>query len=314
MTLKKLDYLYLVIFAAGAAAMFMPSGSSPPGLRSSGQLWNLGHAGLFFLAGHLVYTFLPGLSRKPIGWQAFVFAAIALAAGGATELLQTLISGRTASFFDVVINLAGMGACVSLKNLGKTGKHLMLHAAVACLVALALWPLIRSLSDEVIAGRQFPVLADFETPFETDRFQSDTAKYQITAQKAFSGTKSLKVGLGTDTYSGIFLTYMPCNWKSFSWFKFHAYNPQDFPVSLTVRIHDREHETGAGQLYTDRFNKSFCLAPQRWSAVIIPLADVHQAPSNRQMNMSLIQSIGFFVTRPTQPLTLFIDNIMLMAP
>jgi hypothetical protein len=308
---KKRDYIYAAIFAAGAVTMFLPSEASPAGLRSVEQLWNLGHAALFFLAGHLIYTFMPGFSEKQLREQAAVLLAVVLAAGGFSEILQSLIPGRNASFFDMLINLTGMGACLAVKNPGKSFIHFLLYAAVACLIAICMWPFLRSVSDELIAKRQFPVLADFQTPFEADRFQSDTAEYKITDKTASTGTKSLELRLGIHEYSGIFMQYMPRNWQGYSWFEFQAYNPQTVPVVLTVRIHDKKHETSPAQLYNDRFNKSFSLAPQSWTTIAISLKEVRHAPATRRMDMEHIQSIGFFVANPAQELSIFLDNIIL---
>lgn len=311
MTKKMRDYICLALFAAGLAAMFMPSGDSAPGLRSMDQFWNLGHAVLFFLAAHLAYAFSPRLSFRPVYSQALLITAAVILSGAAIELAQSMIPGRFPSFYDAATNLAGALAYLSLRNRKQVKKYIPMHAAAICLIVLALWPPIRAASDDIIAYTRFPVLADFETPFEATRFTKNAKKAEITSSRAYSGSHSLKINLDTDTYSGISMKYMPRNWQEFSFLYFEVYNPQDHPVKLTVRIHDAEHETQPVQQYSDRFNRSFEVPPETWTTIKIPLADIRTAPRTRKLDLFSIQALGMFVTRAPEPWTLYIDHIRL---
>lgn len=309
---KRTDIFCAVVFSAGIAGMLSPSQNAGPGLRSVQEFWNLGHAVLFFLMGHLIYSFSPGLFLRRLRCQALVLGASVLAAGSVIELVQAMIPGRFPSFSDILVNLGGAGIYLFWKNRNKTGKKTIPYAAIACIIALISWPFVRAVSDDITAIRQFPVLADFETPFEASRFKSDTADYKITSQRAFHGKHSLRLRLDADnTYSGIFLHYMPRNWQSFSRLGFAVYNPQSGPIRLTARIHDTAHENLPSQQVSDRFNKSFLLTPQTWTEVEIDLTDVRHAPLERQMDLKEIFAFGVFVTNPAKDTTLFFDRIVL---
>lgn len=311
MTRKLLDYICLVLVSAGFIGMFMPSDPSPPDLRSTEQIWNLGHAALFFLATHLAYTFYPPLPARTVARQALLITTAVLLTGAITELAQSLLPGRFPSLYDMAANLAGALFYMSFKNRTQIKKHLLIHLSVACLIILVLLPPAIAVSDEIIAYRQFPVLADFETPFEKTRFSPTAETYEITSDKSYYGRRSLKINLNTTTYSGIFMQYMPRSWQNYATLNFAVYNPNPEPITLTVRIHDTRHETQPVQQYSDRFNRSFRLSPNTWTAIEIPLQEVRTAPLTRNLNLNQIQSLGIFVTRAPEPRTIYLDYIKL---
>ncbi|MFW6082356.1 MAG: hypothetical protein ACOC7W_10605, partial [Desulfosalsimonas sp.] len=148
--MKKLrDTACLALFAAGLIGMFLPTGDSPPGLRSADQFWNLGHPVLFFLGAHIAYIFYPRLSSRTMYRQALLLTAGALCAGTAIELSQSLIPGRFPSFYDMAANLSGALAYLSLKNRKQAKRYMLVHISAACLIALVLWPPLKAVSDDI---------------------------------------------------------------------------------------------------------------------------------------------------------------------
>jgi hypothetical protein len=73
---------------------------------------------------------------------------------------------------------------------------------------MGLLPLAVAITDEWIAKNQFPVLADFETPFEIYRWVGGTA-FDIDNGISYHGGSSLKIQLNTSKYSGVALKYFP---------------------------------------------------------------------------------------------------------
>lgn len=311
MTRKIRDYACLLFFLAGLLAMFIPSYSSPQGLRSIEQFWNLGHVALFFAAAHLAYSFYPRLSLLTMPRQAILLTAGTLAAGAAIELTQSLIPGRVASLHDMMANLAGALAYLSLINLKQIKRYFLIHATTACLVAVVLWTPFRAVSDEIIAYWQFPTLASFETPWEESRFIGYAKQYRITTARAYEGQRSLAITFDTTRYSGISMQHMPQNWEGYSYLKFSAYNPQKQQIQLYTRIHDVPHAQSETMLFTDRFNRSFLLPAEAWTSIEIPLEEVKEAPQARSMDLTRICDLQFFVHNEPEPLTLYIDGIRL---
>ena len=155
---------------------------------------------------------------------------------------------------------------------------------------------------------EFPVLADFESPWETSRWGGDA---EITRDRGFAqnGRYSLKIELNTTTYSGVSLNYFPSDWKGFKDLQFDLFNPSDKALNVTCRIHDALHAENELR-YNDRFNRSYRLEPG-WNAIRIPLADVAAAPRTRTMNLQAIRDFSIFAVRLSQPQTLYLDHVRL---
>ncbi len=173
---------------------------------------------------------------------------------------------------------------------------------VACL------PLAEALCDEGIARGQFPLLADFETPFEKDRWEGN-ARASVDRSVSRHGNASLRVEMDTSLYSGIALVYFPRNWNAYHFLLLEVFNPSSEAISITCRIHDRQHEEGV-QTYKDRFNEGFLLQ-QGWNELRIDLGKVARAPFGRVMDLGEIRAVGLFATKLSAPRTVFVDYVRL---
>jgi hypothetical protein len=153
-----------------------------------------------------------------------------------------------------------------------------------------------------------PMLADFETPFETKRWKSSNT---ITRNKNYSrqGRYSMQVDLASALYSGVSLFYFPGDWREYEQLHCSVYYPGNKPLQLHCRIHDHLHRKYC-QSYNDRFNSTFVLH-QGWNDLVIPLDDVAAAPVSRGMDMSHIAGFGLFVMHLRQPMPLYIDAVYL---
>lgn len=293
--------------------MLLPSqGSGAPQPRSIQELSIFGHMGVFFLGAYLFYSFSPAFSLRPFPMQVLVILFTAFMVGIFIEGLQYMIPGRFASLTDILANMAGVMIFLSLKKISSIKRHILLHTTAVSFAIVLLWPFFRAVSDEITAYRQFPLLAGFETPFEDTRFIRGTGRFSISDEYAHTGSKSLKVKFGTQTYSGIAMEHMPRDWQGYSHLQFAVYNPQGKTVTLHTRIHDAHHGKSGPMIYADRFNRTFTLAPETWTTITISLQSVKKAPRNREMDMGQITNIGFFVAREPEPVMLYIDDIRLL--
>ncbi len=299
---RMLNFLCLVSFLIGIIWIFLPQGDSP-GSRSISEFWNIGHIILFFLACHLLYAFRPQFAQRSLFQQAATVIGATLLVGGGIELLQILIPSRTSSFSDLLANFSGTLAYLSFRHREKTGKYLLLHLAALSLIGFLIWPPTRSFIDENTARRQFPLLAGFETFFETDRFEGKASRFYISREKAFQGKFSLRLDLTTQQHSGIWLRFMPQNWREFSYLGFTVYNPQQKQIPLHVIVND-EHN------WSDRYDGIFPLETG-WNVVEIPLPEMQNAPHARQLDLTRIRRLGIYVVESPEPLRLYLDDIRL---
>jgi hypothetical protein len=225
------------------------------------------------------------------------------------EGLQSFVSGKPLSFTDILGDFAGSLLFLSVSSLRNKRKDWLLYVTAVLLTGFVLWPVLRSFTDEMLAGYQFPLLADFETPFEQSRFEGKTGGGARSSEQAFHGNHSLRLTLFPGPWSGMTLKYFPSDWQGYSQLHFALYNPDRQPVSLHVSIRDTSHEQGNNP-YSDRYSR-IILLPAGWTRVQIPLAEIQEGPLTRQMDMSQISGLGFFVVRETRSLTLYLDAIWL---
>ncbi len=281
--------------------------------RSFAAAWNLGHILFFTLASWLLCSLF--LDRKPENGFFCLFLqvfSVILVVGTGVEFLQMGIDGRFPDLRDILRNqlgcLVGFAFFCPVEMPGSRRWRRLAQVLVTLLVLLAAWPLARAVIDERIAARQFPLLSDFETPFERFRWK-DVRQLRLERNLARHGKRSLRVQLSTATYSGTSLFYFPHDWQGYRWLRFSIYNPQRREVALHCRIHDALHRRH-GSRFEDRFHTRFLLRPG-WNDLSVSLEEVRRAPAGRTMDMQRIEGFGIFVVRQPRPLVLYIDNVYL---
>lgn len=288
--------------------LFWGGGPDTGSLRSLNRAWNLGHIVCFFFWTWLLLS-SKRLATKPYATQLFWVLVFAAGVGATIEVAQAL-TPRTSSVDDVLKDVIGAILAFAFFPRPRSISIHIIRTLALLLVLFSLYPLATAIIDEQVAKKQFPVLADFETKFEKERWQSDKSA-EITQHLTFSGIKSLLIKLSTRKYSGIHLEYFPGDWQNFRGLHLAAYNPLFTPLKITCRIHDQQHEESPEQLFRDRFNRSFLLN-HGWNEIEIPLQEVVTAPQGRQMDLSRIQGFGLFVSNQPKQRTILLDDVRLV--
>ncbi len=281
-------------------------------LRSITELWNLGH--VFYFA---CLTFFLGRWPRIRSWRwwrqsVFVLGA-ALLLGVFIEWLQ-YGGQRSTDWMDVVRDLAGSLLMLAfypgfLAGMVSFGRRLLRLASVLLILVL-LAPLTIALVDETLARYQFPLISDFSTPFELDRWEGNSTRSVTRLGPEHQGHQ-MEIALNTARYSGAGMTYLPSDWRGYAHVHLRLYQPSPEMLGITLRIHDEQHETGQrANAYSDRFNRHFELR-SGWNELHIPLADVEQAPKGRSMDLAQIRNVSFFSTELPEPRTLYLDKIYL---
>ena len=284
-----------------------------PGYRSPRSLqafWDLGHIGAFSLWTYLLVTWKQVEETSPARQWA-TGLAFCIVAGAGSEWLQSLTGGDASldDFLrDVVGGLLALSWIVpSVKTISR-GVRRTARVLSALFLLVACLPLAAALGDEAIARARFPVLSDFETPFELSRWEGD-ARFSVDSATARHGKASLRVDMDTSLYSGVFLSYFPGNWKGYRFLVLDVLNPSPEVLEITIRIHDRRHEEGE-QRYQDRSNTSHRL-PAGWNEIRIGLGDVSRAPEGRTMDLGEIRGVGLFAVKLPRPRTIYLDHVRL---
>jgi len=289
---------------------FFWSGPGYHSPRSYKAVWNLGHILFFTLATVFACSLAWQRGMKTDQKFVLVLLVTGIVIGILIEVVQLGISGRSVDCRDVYRDILGLFAGLFLCRIipGPIRLQRLLGLILIIFLLFSGVPLIMALTDEVLAVRQFPLLADFETPFEAWRFMP-TNRVRRTALYARHGRHSLRVQLTTATYSGVSLFSFPHNWQGYEQLHFSVYNPYQSELTLYCRIHDKWHKDH-GQRYDDRFNQRLRLIPG-WNDYRIPLAAVRFAPLQREMDMRAIESFALFVARQDRARVLYVDHIFL---
>lgn len=301
--------VYSVLLAIGSVLLFL-GGPDYYSSRLFKHLWDIGHIVYFALLACLLSRWR-FVAKMSLAEQWVIILLITLLVGVSIEFMQ-YGTERTPDTGDVLRDLTGsllvlvFGSSRSASQ-AKSWRRSQ-QVAVLVLLVVQLWPLTKTLVDEAIALQQFPLLSNFETPFEIDRW-AGSAKLSVESMPSISQDKLLKLSLTTDQYSGAGLKHFYGNWISARTLKISLYNPGVAPLRITCRIHDLQHTDGYEE-YEDRFNRSFLLI-QGWNHIEIDLDEVKESPADRSMDMSRIRGLGIFVVSQSEPRFLYLDKLRL---
>jgi hypothetical protein len=308
----RLRSLALLLILLVGSFFFFVGGPEAHAIRSYRELWNLGHI-LYFALLILLFTHWPLFMRLPLRWCWVLLIGLTLIAGSAIELLQ-YGTARSVDLMDVSRDLCGALLVLAFHPIFIDARRVwlkrFLQISVSAFFVYHLLPVSIAITDETIARQQFPVLSDFSTPFELDRWKGNGRRAMIEGYKDKPG-RQMKISLPPGRYTGVGLDYMPADWSSYQFVNLDIYSEYEKPLSLTVRVHDVAHEAeNSAYLFNDRFNKRFVLT-KGWNAIRVDLAEVKQAPRNRAMVMQNIADISFFLSSVKSPKTLYLDRIYL---
>lgn len=308
--MKKSNLLLAIGLLLSFVLFFVGSSDIAP-TRSFRIAWNLGHIAFFAVAIFLLLKHSSFLQQSTQAQQFYWIVGICFVAGALIESIQFFI-GRQADWQDILRNiLGGLSALVFFSRSGSTNTQLFdikFKVIITALLCIQLYPLLVTLADEQMARSNFPMLADFENKLELSRWATNGS---IMLDKNFTahGDFSARIELTTGPYSGASLSFLPNIWNGFDRILFSIYLPDNSPLLITTRIHDRQHEQG-DQLYNDRFQQRTKLQPG-WNSITINLSDVISAPKTRQMDIDAIANIHFFASNLKQPRVIYLDNLRL---
>ena len=196
----------------------------------------------------------------------------------------------------------------SAKSLNRKYLYVM-RGAVVMLVLSQFIIVSTILLDEWRINSRQSVLSQFDSVFELGRWGVGEDESLVT-EPVLDGQYALRVSLSTDQYSGVSLKYFNRDWQHSTALILSMFNPLDEVLGLVVRINDKLHREG-WQQYTDRFNRSVELE-KGWNQVRIALVDVKNAPADRMMDLSSIESIGVFSVALPEPRVFYMDSVQLV--
>lgn len=267
---------------------------SPDGLWVETFL-NSVHVAVFSIVTLLIYA---GLSLTPAlttRHRLLVTAAVCLALGAASEAAQ--ISGpRDASFADLALDYLGVAATLlfiaALKSTMRRSMRLVFSGTGIVLFAVALLPLISVSAAYAWRYSSFPVLVSFDSSFVHTFIRLQHADILIRQTEV----KNVAViSLRDGPWPGLIVHDLWPDWTGFGTLAIEISVPGSEPLETNIRVHDRLHRNSE-QLYSDRFNTTFSLAPGNHT-IRVSLEEIRNAPARRAMDLSQIDGLVIFCKR-----------------
>ena len=272
-------------------------------------LWDYGHIALFAAIFWLLFSNWNLFAEKSIYWTLLTTILPIIFVSVPIELIQG-INGREYSFLDIMRNCLGATIAIafhpdSFSDNRTFSRSKLKYLGVSVLIIFS-YPLLINTADTINAYRSFPVLSDFESPFELTRWSGN----QLIVEKLDASNNHVMVNtFTTDEYSNLTFESFPNNWAGFSKISFRIFNEGTTIHELNLRIHDQRHRKSNWD-YNDRFNQVIILNPG-WNKVSIDLNLVRVHPINREIDMSKIEEIIIFSHNLQTNIRLYFDDFKL---
>jgi len=272
-------------------------------------LWNYGHIALFAAIFWLIFSKSDIFAERSIYWTLTTTILPIILVSVAIEIIQS-INSREFSFLDIIRNCLGATIAIAFHSNSfsdnRTFSRSKLKYSVVGVLIIFSYPLLINTADTINAYRSFPVLSDFESPFELTRWSGNQL---IVVDLEANNNHVLGNTFTTDEYSNLTFESFPNNWAGFSNFSFRIFNDSTTNHELNIRIHDQHHRNSNWD-YSDRFNQIIGLTPG-WNKITIDLNLVRVHPMNREIDMSKIEKIIIFSHNLQTNVRLYFDDFRL---
>lgn len=284
-------------------------------------LSNFGHFPLFGILYLIILLLLKAnITTKEITWYSlYIWAAIITTLlGGITEFIQ-IFSERDADLVDFARDVAGvvfMMCCCVLRNPGSKqniGFWILKTRVVIASIALAVlmvcsYPVVLMGATYFSRNKSFPVIFNFDSAWESYFYRTKGALITVVDRpEEWPGLDNDMVG--QIIYDVVpyptFSMKEPCrDWSKYKSLNFEIFSMNDTTIELAIRIDDVHHNND----FNDRFNTK-CLVDSGFNEFQISLNHISQSPANRELDISSITAIMYFLVEPQSRCTIYIDNI-----
>jgi len=290
-------YLLLLI---PVASLFFIGGPAATALPVEKYAWNLGHIAFFIVATLAFAHFRPVRSNRDV----YIFLAAVFGISIFIEVIQRF-TGRDFSSVDILRNLAG--AVLTLFFIARKYLKGILIGFFGFVLALDLTGFTYTAVTDYKMQSRAPIVENFESLGTLLYWEGNIEQ---ASENRLAGQFAGKVTLAANVpFPGVNQAPVLADWAGYESVEFNIHNSALHPLSVTIRINDKAHEL-SDQDYDDRFNRNFELA-NGWNQIDIPLNDIQQAPTTREMDLTQIYRVGIFSGTLEQPVTLTFDEIKL---
>jgi VanZ family protein len=159
---------------------------------------------------------------------------------------------------------------------------------------------------------QLPVLVTFDSAsgyhfLHAGNSSATRATIPTPWNKTPNETALLILPLSEGRWAGVALEEPAPRWGNYSYLVIDLINPNAVPLELNLRIDDRKHN----QEFNDRFNRVLRIPAQTRTSVKIPLNEIAEGPTSRQLDTSAISKLVLFEDTQHYQLPFYLCSIQL---
>jgi len=294
-------------------------------------LWPIGHVTVFAFWGSLFLLYQPTIKAAPLKKQFLLMTAFCFIFGISIELIQPFF-GRSRELADVFLNYVGL--LLSIILFSRHFIHWCYKLFYFCLLGYLLSPSALCIYDEIKAKVEYPVLASFEHDVALTRWKADQplslaipepldkALNKQLSQSSPSINKMMKVTFVPSEYSGVALRYFEGDWHAYKELVIRFYNPntaseadtnpmttEPNTLPVTLLITDKHYDKSKPN-YKDRYEKKLNIEPG-FSKITIPLKAIKAGVQLREMDLSKMAGVDFYMYELDGSVNLYIDQLYL---
>jgi hypothetical protein len=270
------------------------------------QLINSGHSFVFFFANLFLLKLILGVSDS---FRKILFICLfSIFVGFLIECIQPYV-GRNRSALDFYYDVVGvLFSAIFFFRINTSPKKPTTILLILFFSLATAFPVFKMYVWWQI--NHTPTLLNFEREWEyisLSRAEGVSIEKTPSVFPFNSRGNTGKVSYGmSGIYPGFGLEYPRSDWTDFSELTWEIASSNDHPIDLNLRIHDSEHN----QEFKDRFNHKFTVMPGL-NAFKLELNQIKNGPEFRQLDMTKITNMKFFIIKPNTEITLYFDNMEL---
>lgn len=257
-----------------------------------GVLSNAAHAPVFgafaIVALILLRRYTRSSSRQYV--SAFVITVVV---GGLIELIQPVL-GRDGELADVGTDALGAVGGLAIDAFLRSQRR-WLPAIVLVIAAMAAsWPIVEASLAYWERSSQAPAILEISSRFDwyfiwTRGVRVSTAILPEPWRRA-GDPESVRLQFTQGRWRVLGHGEPFPDWRGYTRLMIDLTNPGPAPLRLTLRVHDRAHDSQA----TDRFNRQFTLAGGKRTVLATPISEIARAPDARRIELSRIAGVMIF--------------------
>ena len=274
--------------------------------RVMNALWPIGHVTVFAFWSFLLLHYHPQLKVTSLTKQLFLLTIFCLIFGGGIELIQPFF-GRSKEIGDVLMDYVGVLLSIVIVNRQRI--HWGYKFTYIALLSYLFIPSALVIYDEAKIRYEFPVLASFQQSIALTRWKADQPLSLAKPKQLTNNQTMMKITFVPRKYSGVALRYFQGDWQDYKTLTMRFYNPNIDALPVTLIITDKHYNKGKPN-HLDRFDNDMQIQPG-FSEISFPLATIKKGVKLRNMDLSQMAGVDFYMYDLTGPVYLYLDSLYL---